>query len=349
MPVRAAVFGPYLSRRMSPRRPTLAAAALAGLVAVSGDASARTNLNDAFFAAARAALAHDADGQPPSAPAGPPPGARASEATSIDAGIPAQSGWRYLAPARTFEALTADPRWPAFTAFYRFQSGGRFLDEYEAISFGDSIALARGPIELFGRDLEFETGVQGAVFAAFNPHSPSQDLINADYAAGAFASLRDGPWSAMFRYWHISGHVGDEFLLRDEIYPGATRVNFKFDSFQLLVSRDLPGGLRAYGGPALMNAEPSAYTDFLFQAGLEWHPSVRLLGRARPVVAADVKTFGESELKPDLSVRAGFSIDAARRSPALQLLGEAYVGRDPNGQFFDDNIVYYGVGVQIRL
>lgn len=260
-----------------------------------------------------------------------------------------EESWEFLTGGRTFERLTADQRWPVFSASYRFQSNAEYLYEYEAVSIGDTVALARGPVELDHRVFEMELGVQGAVFAAFNPHSPSQDLINADYVASGYVAARRGRVSGMLRLWHLSGHVGDEFLLSD-LYPNNERRNFRFEAAQLLGSYDFPRGVRIYGGPTYMiEVEPADFPSWQIQYGLEFKPDYRLADMARPIVAADVRMLGGLGYDPDLSLRGGLSFDRGRRGPAFQVLGEFYIGRDPNGQFYDDRVLFTGIGLHLQL
>src|SRR5688572_17202613 len=84
-----------------------------------------------------------------------PNSATAGDGVSAPAGQPepapraeSREEWTSLTGGRTWERPLADPRWPVFSASYRFQNNGRFLDAYEHLSAGDTIALGRGPVEM---------------------------------------------------------------------------------------------------------------------------------------------------------------------------------------------------------
>lgn len=261
------------------------------------------------------------------------------------------SEWTYLTGGRTFERLLADQRWPVFSASYRFQGNGRFLDAYEHISAGDTIAMIRAPIELRGRPVELEFAVQGAVFSVFDPNF-EQSLIVIDYVAGTYLAARSGRASAMLRFWHVSGHVGDEFLLEDDVYDIDARTPYKYEAIQLLGSYDLPAGFRIYAGPSLLfgvNPSPQEFGQVILHAGLEWRAQQKLFGTVRPVAGVDVQMIDGQYFNPDVSIRAGLSFEGARRGPAFQVLGEFYTGRDPNGELFSDRVSFAGVGVFVNL
>jgi hypothetical protein len=261
---------------------------------------------------------------------------------------PETGRWTYLTGGRTWQRPLADPRWPTFSASYRFQDNGRHLDSYEHLSAGDTVALARGPLDVGGRVLEVELAIQAGVFSVFDP-SFEQSLIIIDYTAGVYAAARSGRTSGILRVWHLSGHVGDEFLLEDR-YEIDVRTPYKFEAVQVMGSYDLPCGFRAYGGPSvLFGVNPSDLGSLILHGGVEWRAHERLLGLARPVAGAEVQMLEGLDFNPDLSLRLGLSFDGGTRGPAFAVLGELYSGRDPNGELFSDRVSYAGVGIFLNL
>jgi hypothetical protein len=276
-----------------------------------------------------------------------PPRLTRTEPTQT-AAAPAPAQWSFLTGGRTFQRPLADQRWPVFSASYRFQENGRFLEAYEHLSAGDTIALARGPLELGGDDYGLELAVQGAIFSVFDPNL-EQSLIVVDYVGGAYAALRRGRAVGMLRFWHISGHIGDEFLL-EEAYGIDTRTPYKFEAIQLLGSYDLAAGVRVYGGPSvLFGVNPSDFGDVILHAGVDWRARSKLLEIARPVAGVDMQMIDGFDFQPDVSLRAGLSFEGSGGGPAFQVLGELYHGRDPNGELFSDRVTFAGLGIFINL
>ena len=147
----------------------------------------------------------------------------------------------------------------------------------------------------------------------------------------------------MLRVYHQSSHLGDEFLLSNQV----DRVNLSYEVLDLLLSFEPWRWLRVYGGGGLyLDREPNLERGLL-QTGVELtSPVAYIAGYLRPVAALDLQNREESNWKPDLSLRAGVQIEhPALENRRLQILGEYFDGRSPNGQFLEQSIRTVGVGV----
>lgn len=273
---------------------------------------------------------------------GPPP---APPAESPGTPLRVLADWQTgLLPGGTlFRPLIADPRWPHFAASYQSYLHDRQLTDVAAVSFGETFALFRdrlGPVW-------WEVGVQAGVFAVFDLDAASKDLVNADYLVGVPLSGRYGGWSAMFRLFHQSSHLGDEFLLRTR----PERVNLSYESVDLKVSYELGDVLRVYGGGGyLFDQEPAQLDPWSIQYGVELiSPWPGREARWRPIAAADLQHREENAWSLDLSVRAGIQLDGVLASRNLQILLEYFKGRSPNGQFYKEKIEYFGLGAHFHF
>ncbi len=251
----------------------------------------------------------------------------------------------YLDTGRLFEPLLADPRWPHFYASYHYyDKSGADLQHAGAVGFGETIALLR---KSYASNLRWEAGVQAAVFALFDLDSDSKDLINADYFVGPYASFRYGDFSFIGRLYHQSSHLGDEYLLRPDV-NGAERVNLSYEAVDLILSYELPYGFRVYGGGGyFFDTEPADFDPWSIQYGLEFRsPKTFFGGAVRPIFAADLQNREVNDWELDYSLRAGVQFeDPGRFSQKMLLMVEYYDGRSPNGQFYDERIRYYGLGL----
>jgi hypothetical protein len=248
----------------------------------------------------------------------------------------------FMPTDKLFQPLMADPRWPHFSATYQHYIDDDQLKNVAATSFGESFSIYRfvGP---WSSIIEF--GIQAGVFAVFDLDSTSFDLINADYLVGIPLTIQKGNFSNMTRIFHQSSHLGDEFLLRGQTKE---RINLSYESLKSVFSYNLPIGLRVYaGGGYLMRRDPSDLKPWSTQAGLEFRsPSSWIGGALRPVAAIDVQNRQESDWQTDISIRTGIQFESPYfLSRKMQILLEYYNGKSPNGQFFERNIVLYGVGI----
>ncbi|HEX8342724.1 MAG TPA: DUF1207 domain-containing protein [Tepidisphaeraceae bacterium] len=252
----------------------------------------------------------------------------------------------YLSPGRLFEPLLADPRWPHFYASYNnyIEDADAGFEHVGGVGFGETISIVR---KTYDNDLRWEAGVQAGVFAIFDLDSDSADLINADYFGGPYYALRFEDLSLLARVYHQSSHLGDEFLLRDDVNQD-DRVNVSYEAVDLLLSYELPLGFRAYGGAGyLFHRNPGEIDPLYFQYGAEFRsPWLVPDTTMRPVFAADLQNREESDYDTDYSLRAGVQFeDPARFSQRMLIMLEYYDGRSPNGQFYTDRVRFLGVGL----
>lgn len=244
-----------------------------------------------------------------------------------------------------FQPLLADPRWPHFSAAYRYYLDHGELTHVGAVSFGETIPLFRG--NGFA-DSQWEAGIQAGVFALFQMDAPSKDLLNADYFASFFGTWRRGPVSALGRLFHQSSHLGDELLLRSRV----ERINLTYESVDLKLSYDLPAGFRVYGGGGyLFDQEPASLKPWSAQGGVEFRsPWTLAAGHVRPVGAVDLQTREENRWNVDVSVRGGIQLENVRvLERSLQLLVEYFHGNSPDGQFYRRRVDYLGVGAHFHF
>lgn len=255
-----------------------------------------------------------------------------------------------LPSGHLFKPLLADPRWAHFSAAYRnYQSNNFDGRDIATVSFGETIPFYRAN---FGRaNVQWETGIQAGVFSDFNLNASSSDLVNTDFIASAYSSVRVGQFSAFSRLYHQSSHLGDEFLLR-KVNTKFERVNLSYEGVDLKLSYELPLGVRVYGGGAgLFHREPTALKRWSTQYGVEFRSPWRLeFAAMRPIIAADIKNYQENDWSTDISARAGVEFDNSKvLGRKLQILVEYFNGYTPSGQFYKDKVEYLGLGAHYHF
>ncbi|MFZ1937414.1 MAG: DUF1207 domain-containing protein [Thermoguttaceae bacterium] len=87
----------------------------------------------------------------------------------------------------------------------------------------------------------WQLDAEGAAFPRLDLEH-EEDLDDCDYRGGLLSTTRQGPIETKFGYYHLSSHLGDEYMIR---YPDtlATRINYVRDS--------LIGGIAVYANPSL--------------------------------------------------------------------------------------------------
>lgn len=247
-----------------------------------------------------------------------------------------------LSTRRVFDPLLADPRWPHMSTSAQQYNNHDLGKSIGAVSYGGRLPLVRRRTD---RGDDWEIGLQGAVFAAFDLASDSGNLLNADYTVGVTWAGRRENTSVMARFFHQSSHIGDEFLLEN---PEFRRDNYSWEAVDIIVSQDLCGRtVRLYGGGrGLIDVDPGYLKHWSVQYGAEWRSSHTYVNELlRPVAAVDMQHDQQNDWEADVSVRAGVQVELPdMANHILQVLIEYYNGHSPHGQFFADRVDFVGIG-----
>lgn len=242
-----------------------------------------------------------------------------------------------------FLPLLADPKQPQFfVSINRYKSSGvRYT--MASVGFGETFGLYRffGSREGDGLQLSIE----GALFAQFNLSTSSNDLINADYTIGIPVTYRHGDNSLRFRIYHQSSHLGDELLLSAN---PPNRVNLSYEAVELIYSREWRGWRVYGGGEYLVHKEPADLKPMSAHWGLEYRSSKPLVWNGRPIVGVDLKSLEENNWSIDTSVKVGLEFGHPKPGQrSLRLMTEWYNGFNPHGQFYNNKVEYYGLGMYL--
>jgi hypothetical protein len=142
-----------------------------------------------------------------------------------------------------FRPFIADPRQLTFSLGWRFNDAP-IAKNVAPISYWDQFPVYKfcnvGP---FGGQLEF--ALEGCLWAVFDPITYSSPLVNADYYVGLPITYAFCRWSFRLRLYHVSSHIGDEYLLN---HPDFDRRNPSIEVLDFFVSNYLTDEIRLYGG-----------------------------------------------------------------------------------------------------
>jgi len=254
-----------------------------------------------------------------------------------------ESTVRLFPRASLFAPLCADPRWPRFTLGYTHYFGDSEFSHVGTAEAGASIAIVQWNARRRGA---WELGFQGGIFSIFDFTAPSSDLVNADYLGGLTFSYAFDSLAFMTRIVHQSSHLGDEYLLHNEV----NRINLSFEELDVLASYDPRQWARVYGGAAvILRSDPSTLDRWSLQAGGEFRPvTAKTKRRFQLLLAVNLRSWQQNDWVPDASFLAGATLDPIGESSyRVDFLLRYFVGRSPNGQFFTERIQTLGPVVQL--
>ncbi len=189
---------------------------------------------------------------------------------------PQISGVWFPQMTELFQPLVADPR--NVTYILGWRSGDQVCgNKCVNIALGDDFAIYRWIDALWNGDIQI--GIEAGIWSVFNmdPHpdiAGGTELVNTDFYAGLPITYARGKWSFRLRGYHISGHLGDEFLVN---HPGFVRVNPSIEAIDFFTSYQATDALRVYVGPGVyVHSDPSYKWQPMY---IEYGTEVRFGGK----------------------------------------------------------------------
>lgn len=202
---------------------------------------------------------------------------------------PQISGIWFPQMTELFQPLIAAPRQISYTVGYR--SGDRVCgNKCVDISLGDDFAIYRWLDVLWHGDLQI--GIEAGIWSVFNmdPHpniGSGTELVNTDFYCGIPLTYAKNKWSFRLRGYHISSHLGDEFLVNHPGFvminsggpkndPEIHRVNPSIEAVDFAVSYQASEAIRLYAFPgAIVHSDETFPWKPMY---VEYGTEVRFLG-----------------------------------------------------------------------
>jgi len=236
---------------------------------------------------------------------------------------------------RSYLGGTKEPRLAAHILNVRDQGG-----VFEG-TLGTRVGLLRyGSLDPFWPD-GWQIDAEGA--AHIRMDLPDQVEVQAvDFRAGLPITYARGRYHTKFAYYHLSSHLGDEFLLKN---PGFERLNYSRDVLVLGHSVYLQSNkLRLYA-----EAGWAFYGDvsepWEIQFGIDYAPPGPTGAHGAPFWAINGHLREDVNFGGGLTVEAGWAWRGSRQSAMLRTGLLYYNGESNQFSFFDEHEEQIGFGL----
>jgi hypothetical protein len=189
--------------------------------------------------------------------------------------------WRVLPAGLMYHSYLAGEKEPRFQ-FVPLSDAGRGMIWETAL--GGRTGLLRYGTPDFLEPQGWQLDLEGGVLARINPEE-QDDLDAADFRAGIISTWQFGPNAYKAGYYHLSSHVGDEFLIKN---PDFVRINYVRDSFITGWMRDVTLNTQVYAEFGYAFGHTGGALPFEFQSGMQYSPRTPTDVRGAPFAAANV-------------------------------------------------------------
>ena len=245
-----------------------------------------------------------------------------------------------------FEPLIAASKEPRFFGSLQRLNSEAPLDSFNAalVGLGENFGFVRWQNE--NTDDTWEIGVTSGLFSLFKLNQTSTDLVNSDFMVGLSVSYQNDNTTYRSRFYHLSSHLGDEFLLKNDI----KRINYFLETLDFTASRTW-GPWRGYGGGGyVVRVKPSDYGRASIHLGGEYR-GIRSLWLGSSLKAGLHTDFTQQhDWNPNVQIVMGLEFGKSsktRRRFGIEL--QAYDGYAPWGQFFDIKVRTYGTTLYLQF
>lgn len=170
-----------------------------------------------------------------------------------------------------FQPLVADPRQVINSAALRFNDDviGKHVG---AVSFGNDFMFYRW-LDVWRWHGDMDIGIQAGIFSVFDLDHPTAAMVNTDFFVALMITYAVDKWSWRFRLWHISSHIGDEYLISN---PNFDRRNLSDEAVDLFASYQLAKSVRLYLGVGDIFIRDKEFPEHPLY--FEWGTEIRCFG-----------------------------------------------------------------------
>jgi len=196
----------------------------------------------------------------------------------------------------------------------------------------------RDPVFPEGWQVDLEGGSQ----ARLDPDDNSNALLSIDFRVGIPVTYARGRWQFKTGYYHISSHLGDEFLLMN---PTARRINYTRDAIMLGVGYYCTERLRLYGETAYALSATEGAEPLEFQFGADWAPARDTGVLGAPFVATNAHLREDVDFGGNFVLQAGWAWRQFPRGSLFRIGVQYYKGKSDQYEYFDTSEERFGWGI----
>jgi len=211
------------------------------------------------------------------------------------------------------------------------------------VALGGRLGLLRYGTTDSARPEGWQVDVEGGVFARLDPNAFSTPLIAADFRMGLPFTYAQGPWHFKLAYYHISSHLGDEFLLEN---PGFTRINYVRDGVALGAGCHWTDAVRVYGEVGYAVGAGGGAEPMEFQFGADFSPPHTAIWGS-PFAAVNTHLRQEVDFGGNFVAQLGWQWRNGGSGRASRLGLQYYNGKNEQYEFFDDFERKLGLGLWV--
>ena len=249
-----------------------------------------------------------------------------------------------------YAPMIANPRETLYSAAYHI--GDNVMGKKSiAVSLGDNFPIYRWRNVFYWRgalQIDIQAGVWSVFKMGVHHNGEMSELVNTDYLLGIPLSYAFDKWAFRFRVYHVSCHLGDEFLVN---HSEVCRVNPSMEAIDFFIAYQATGALRFYIGPGWVFHSDKTYPIDPFY--IEYGGEFRFLGYksfyhklyGTFFLAFYLRNWQVNHWRFDGTYLLGYEWSKLQGVGRKMRLFVTYHHGYSEGQFFKDSTSYSGFGL----
>jgi hypothetical protein len=237
--------------------------------------------------------------------------------------------WQVMPIGLLYQSYLAGAKEPRFSSYLNRDTA---LGQIWDASLGGRLGILRYGTQDIIRPEGWQIDLEGASQARLDPIADSTPLLSVDFRVGIPITWAQGPWQFKTGYYHISAHLGDEFLL---LFPDARRLNYTRDAVMLGVGYFWTESIRLYGEVAYAVSANDGAEPWEMQFGIDWVPAYDTGPRGAPFAAINGHLREEVNFGGNLVVQAGWAWRRQTRGSLFRTGIQYYRGKSDQYEYFD--------------
>ena len=182
---------------------------------------------------------------------------------------------------------------------------------------------------------------EGAALPRVDPHLESSPLIAVDFRMGLLSTWSFGPNAFKMGYYHLSSHIGDEFLIAN---PAFVRLNYVRDSGIVGWTHNFTPAAQIYGEIAYAFGHEDGALPLEMQYGVQYRPPVPGI-RGAPFCGINGHTRQDFGYGTSLNIVAGWQWWSAENNSTFRIGGQYYDGPSLQYSFVNRHETLTGWGM----
>jgi hypothetical protein len=246
--------------------------------------------------------------------------------------------WQWLPDGLIYRSYIAGPKESRFgSVWFHEKDQGLLWD----IALGGRVGLLRYGTSSTGWPEGWQLDIEGAAFPRLDPED-GRDLVSSDFRFGIPLTYGEGPYQTKFAYYHLSSHLGDEFMLR---YPNVPRINYTRDAFVYGNSYYWTRDLRIYGEVEYAFGVDGGAEPWAVQFGFDLTPPCPMGIRGAPFAAVNAYLREEVDFGGTFTAQTGWQWRGGRTGKLLRIGLHFLTGKSPQFEFFNQSETQFGGGI----